>query len=131
MRILYHHRTLADGAEGIHIAEMVAAFRELGHDVDVLGLVASTSPAARRGWMARMRAAAPAVLFELAAIASNAVEYVQVRRAIAASSNSTAGAVARIRAIQPRRAAGLVDAARPSTSTSCPSSRNAATISAM
>ena len=38
MRILYHHRTLADGAEGIHIAEMVDAFRALGHEVRVMGL---------------------------------------------------------------------------------------------
>ncbi len=37
MRILYHHRTLGDGAEGIHIAEIVNAFRKLGHDVKVIG----------------------------------------------------------------------------------------------
>jgi len=38
MRILYHHRTLGDGAEGIHIAEMVNAFRKLGHEVQVVSL---------------------------------------------------------------------------------------------
>lgn len=37
MRILYHHRTLGDGAEGIHIAEMVNAFRALGHEVVLAG----------------------------------------------------------------------------------------------
>ncbi len=37
MRILYHHRTLGDGAEGIHIQEMVNAFRSLGHEVLVVG----------------------------------------------------------------------------------------------
>lgn len=37
MKILYHHRTLADGAEGIHIAEMVNAFRQLGHEVRLIG----------------------------------------------------------------------------------------------
>lgn len=37
MRILYHHRTLGDGAEGIHIEEMVAAFRQLGHTVRMVG----------------------------------------------------------------------------------------------
>ncbi|QDT06273.1 Alpha-D-kanosaminyltransferase [Rubripirellula lacrimiformis] len=42
MRILYHHRTLGDGAEGIHIREMVAAFRELGHEVRVVALVGET-----------------------------------------------------------------------------------------
>lgn len=39
MRILYHHRTLADGAEGIRIREMVHAFRELGHETRVVALV--------------------------------------------------------------------------------------------
>ena len=33
LRILYHHRTRGDGAEGVHINEMVEAFRELGHTV--------------------------------------------------------------------------------------------------
>lgn len=37
MKILYHHRTLGDGAEGIHIAEMVNAFRQLGHEVVLVG----------------------------------------------------------------------------------------------
>ena len=36
MRILYHHRTMGDGAEGIHITEIVNAFRELGHEVMVI-----------------------------------------------------------------------------------------------
>lgn len=33
MRILYHHRTRGDGAEGIHIGEMINAFESLGHQV--------------------------------------------------------------------------------------------------
>lgn len=36
MNILYHHRTLGDGAEGIHIKEMINAFEELGHKVEVV-----------------------------------------------------------------------------------------------
>jgi glycosyltransferase involved in cell wall biosynthesis len=39
MKILYHHRTLGDGAEGIHVAAMVDAFRALGHDVEVTALI--------------------------------------------------------------------------------------------
>jgi glycosyltransferase involved in cell wall biosynthesis len=84
MRILYHHRTLADGAEGIHIAEMVAAFRDLGHEVRVLGIAADDDAAARRGWIARVRSLLPAVLFEAGSVATNAVEYWQTRRAIRA-----------------------------------------------
>jgi len=33
LRILYHHRTRGDGAEGIHIAEMISAFEAQGHQV--------------------------------------------------------------------------------------------------
>jgi glycosyltransferase involved in cell wall biosynthesis len=39
MKILYHHRTLGDGAEGIHISSMVNAFRQLGHEVRVAALI--------------------------------------------------------------------------------------------
>jgi glycosyltransferase involved in cell wall biosynthesis len=39
MRILYHHRTLGDGAEGIHVSSMVGAWRELGHDVRVAAMI--------------------------------------------------------------------------------------------
>lgn len=33
MKIIYHHRTRGDGAEGIHIREMITAFEALGHQV--------------------------------------------------------------------------------------------------
>lgn len=39
MRILYHHRTLGDGAEGVHIASMVESFRGLGHEVMVASII--------------------------------------------------------------------------------------------
>jgi glycosyltransferase involved in cell wall biosynthesis len=80
MRILYHHRTLADGAEGIHIAEMVGAFRALGHEVRVLGLAAGGGSRSR--WASSIKRALPGTAFEAAAIASNLAEYVEVRRAI-------------------------------------------------
>jgi len=38
MKILYHHRTRARGAEGIHIREMIRAFRARGHEVVVCAL---------------------------------------------------------------------------------------------
>jgi glycosyltransferase involved in cell wall biosynthesis len=82
MKILYHHRTLADGAEGIHIEEMVRAFRDLGHEVHVIGLAASGGAAARRTWISRVRALLPSLVFEAASMAGNVVEYFEVRRAI-------------------------------------------------
>lgn len=82
MRILYHHRTLADGAEGIHIAEMVAAFRDLGHDVRVMGLTSEAARGSQGGALTRVRNALPGPVHELAGAACNAAEYVAVRRAI-------------------------------------------------
>ncbi|QDT06280.1 2-deoxystreptamine glucosyltransferase [Rubripirellula lacrimiformis] len=35
MKIIYHHRTRGDGAEGVHINEMIGAFRELEHEVEI------------------------------------------------------------------------------------------------
>ncbi|MBS4056797.1 MAG: glycosyltransferase family 4 protein [Bacteroidales bacterium] len=36
MRILYHHRTMGRGAEGVHINSIVKAFEKLGHHVTVI-----------------------------------------------------------------------------------------------
>lgn len=36
MNILYHHRTMGRGAEGVHIASIVKAFEKLGHKVIVV-----------------------------------------------------------------------------------------------
>ncbi len=69
-RILYHHRTLGDGAEGIHIREMVAAFRELGHEVKVIGPVGEAVPekgtAGKR--LSAIKSKMPKVVFELCEI---------------------------------------------------------------
>ena len=45
MRVLYHHRTLRDGAEGVHIDEIQSALRDLGHEVFEVSPVSSASPA--------------------------------------------------------------------------------------
>jgi glycosyltransferase involved in cell wall biosynthesis len=41
MKILYHHRTRAEDAQGVHITELVKAFRSLGHEVILASLVAN------------------------------------------------------------------------------------------
>lgn len=81
MRILYHHRTLADGAEGIHIREMVNAFRELGHEVRLIGPVAP-GDSAGHGRAAALKERLPKAAFELASLAYNGRDYGRVRRAI-------------------------------------------------
>ena len=39
MNIIYHHRTRSTDAQRIHIQEIVRAFEELGHEVEVVSLV--------------------------------------------------------------------------------------------
>lgn len=82
MRILYHHRTLADGAEGIHIAAMVDAFRQLGHDVLIDGVLPGAGTMPKRSRIERVRSAMPQVLFEMASIAYNVRDYLSVQRSI-------------------------------------------------
>ncbi|HVY62493.1 MAG TPA: glycosyltransferase, partial [Planctomycetota bacterium] len=73
MKVTYHHRTLGDGAEGVHIAEIVRALRRLGHEVDVVALVGEPAPDAapvtanpRAAWIDALRRRVPRALFELA-----------------------------------------------------------------
>lgn len=70
MRILYHHRTLGDGAEGIHIREMIKAFRQEGHEVILAGPVGETAPAPgnQESALARVKRILPKVVFEFAEI---------------------------------------------------------------
>jgi glycosyltransferase involved in cell wall biosynthesis len=49
VRILYHHRTRAGDAQGIHIAEMQRAFRARGHQVREVSLVPATGEATASG----------------------------------------------------------------------------------
>jgi glycosyltransferase involved in cell wall biosynthesis len=79
VRILYHHRTLADGAEGIHIASMVSALRALGHEVTVESLAQPSSSGAP-GLLAAVRQRLPQALFEVATLSANIVEFEAMRR---------------------------------------------------
>lgn len=43
MKILYHHRTQRHGVEGVHIAGVINALRELGHEVIEVALVTGSA----------------------------------------------------------------------------------------
>lgn len=89
MRILYHHRTLGDGAEGIHITEMVHAFRELGHQVRVVcPSVASRSKdtavadVENDRFVARLKRRMPVSIFRIIEVLYNCVTYTKMIHAI-------------------------------------------------
>lgn len=78
MRILYHHRTQSEDAQGIHIYEMVKAFRELGHEVEIVALVEMDQPGGKkvrgRGWEGLARWV-PNWLYELMSLTYNLYGY--------------------------------------------------------
>jgi glycosyltransferase involved in cell wall biosynthesis len=96
MRVLYHHRTQGEEPESIHIGSIVAALRELGHEVRIVGPVemeasghdAAAPHAAPAGsppasLLARIKRAVPRSVFELLQIAYNAVAWRRLDRAVA------------------------------------------------
>jgi glycosyltransferase involved in cell wall biosynthesis len=84
MRILYHHRTLGDGAEGIHIREMVKAFRRLGHEVRVIGPTGELPPGKTRktSILGSIKRMTPSFLFELMELAYSGYAFAKTAREI-------------------------------------------------
>ena len=84
MKILYHHRTLGDGAEGIHISEMVKAFRNLGHDVHIVSLIGDSTNVrshAQRRW-SRVARLLPGFTYELSEMVYNLPGYAALSKAV-------------------------------------------------
>lgn len=84
MRILYHHRTLGDGAEGVHVASISEALRRLGHEVEVISLIGKRTNEAssrQRRWagIARMM---PGFVYEIGELGYNVMGRALIERAI-------------------------------------------------
>jgi glycosyltransferase involved in cell wall biosynthesis len=92
VRILYHHRTRAGDAQGIHISEIQRAFRERGHEVLEVALVQAGAEAradesggeARglAGLASRAAARMPLPAKEILELGYNAVAYRRLAAAI-------------------------------------------------
>jgi glycosyltransferase involved in cell wall biosynthesis len=83
MRILYSHRIQSRDGQSVHVEELVAAFRSLGHEVLVVG--PGFYEQARFGGESRLvpwiRARLPAVVGELAELAYNVPAWWRLRSA--------------------------------------------------
>ena len=83
MKVLYHHRTASKDGQAVHIEEMIASLRALGHEVRV---VAPSAPegddmGAEVGWVQRLRAGLPKAIYELLELAYSGVAYARLARA--------------------------------------------------
>ena len=84
MRIIYHHRTLGDGAEGIHVKEIVNAFEKLHHHVKVVSLVGTNTSSSHKNtsfWQGLKRLI-PEPLYEFTELGYNLAGYWEMIRNI-------------------------------------------------
>lgn len=87
MRILYHHRTLGDGAEGIHIQSIVNQLKAQDHDVKVVSLVGEqtqfrSGQEAKESTWDKVRGWIPKPVYELAEVAYNVKGKAMIQKAI-------------------------------------------------
>lgn len=80
--LVYHHRTQAVDAQGIHIFEMCRAFRALGWQVEMVALVSdeAVGKVSRTGGLYEWLAKAPPVVYELMEIGYNVLGVVRLYR---------------------------------------------------
>lgn len=83
MKILYHHRTASKDGQAVHIEELIASLRALGHEVRVVAPAPSGGEGmgAEVGWVQRLRALLPKAIYELLELAYSFVAYARLVRA--------------------------------------------------
>lgn len=85
LKILYHHRTQAQDAQGVHIRELAKAFREIGHTVEFVALVDGKSQS-RKGLLQEILSSmaqwVPNWLYECMGLVYNLYGYRMLCRAI-------------------------------------------------
>ena len=83
MKILYHHRTASKDGQAVHIEELIASLRALGHEVRVVAPAPSGGEGmgAEVGWVQRLRALLPKAIYELLELAYSFVAYTRLVRA--------------------------------------------------
>lgn len=84
MKILYHHRTRSKDGQYVHIEEMIAALRALGHEVIIVAPPAGDNEAfgADAGLVAWMKRRLPQFIYELMEFAYAFVAYQRLSRAV-------------------------------------------------
>lgn len=85
MKILYHHRTASKDGQAVHIEEMVAALRQLGHEVRIVAPAVSQEGemGGRVGWVHKLKDTLPKAFYELLELAYSLVAYRQLKAAAA------------------------------------------------
>lgn len=83
MRILYHHRTRSRDGQAVHIEELLAALRSLGHEIRVVAPPATeaSSFGADAGVVSALKRWLPKPIYELLEFSYNFVDYRRLKAA--------------------------------------------------
>jgi len=85
LKIIYHHRTQAEDAQGIHIYEMIQAFRKIGHQVKIVALVErneATSEKQSGGKWESIASSVPVWIYELLELGYNFFGFLSLLKGI-------------------------------------------------
>lgn len=85
LKIIYHHRTQLGDAQGIHVHEIIRAFRRLGHQVQVVALVDSQNHKKKStavGMWSWLRQKTPNVIYDTLSLLYNIVGCFMLVRAV-------------------------------------------------
>lgn len=84
MKILYHHRTRSKDGQHVHISELIASLRKLGHEVMVVAPAAMEHAefGADAGAVAVLKRFLPRFAYELMEFAYSLIAYLRLRRAV-------------------------------------------------
>jgi glycosyltransferase involved in cell wall biosynthesis len=84
MRILFHHRIGSRDGQSVHLEELMAALKALGHDVILVGpaAFAETNFGGSNGLVDRIKVLIPAWLYEPLEIAYNVKAFFRLRAAV-------------------------------------------------
>jgi glycosyltransferase involved in cell wall biosynthesis len=84
MKILYHHRTRSKDGQSVHIDEMIAALRGLGHQVIVVAPPSAESTAfgSDAGMVALLKRFMPKFTYELMELAYSVIAYRRLAKAV-------------------------------------------------
>lgn len=79
LRILYHHRIVADDGVRVHVNAIVNALRAAGHEVGVVGPTASREAGSFTSRVAGFRQRMPVWMGELLGIVDNLLKYLRLQ----------------------------------------------------
>ena len=84
MKILYHHRIASKDGQYVHIEEMIAAFKKLGHEVIIVGpsVVENNEFGSEGGVISVLKKIIPGAIYEVMELGYSVVAYIRLYKAI-------------------------------------------------